>query len=153
MKSSVKPTRIIGCMLISVPLCFCSICFLSWWSFPPTEFLARLYLDRVIAGDSKGAASVAYFHRPSDLCDQSLLKQDAIKDIAQFGGAEIKNLTVSIFHGKGSDENYETATMTFEYRKPNQAQWLNGKIRLESGANYWGIRFICDNMMYDHPYP
>lgn len=125
---------------------------MSWWSFPPTDFLARLYLSRVVAGDYKGASSVAYFHRPEDLCDQDI-EEDAIKDITKFGGAEIRNLAITIYNVTGSDNNWQSATVNFEYRKPNQAQWSNGEMRLESDANYWGIRFICDNMMYGHPYP
>ncbi len=150
-----RVSKVFGYLFIlSVIPCLCSFCgligYLTFEGFPPTEILARLYLMKVIAGDANGASDLAFLQRPDDICLR-IAKQDALRDIAQFGGAEVKDLSISIYHGTGSDDYFETAMMTFKYRKSNQEQWSDGKILLESDANYWGLRYLCGNLEYHGP--
>ena len=80
--------------------------------FPPTETLARRYLDAVIAGDIEAAVALAGSN-PYCLTD---MRKSATRHIAILRGTEVKNVQIDVQGGRGSDESLEFATIRFEYR-------------------------------------
>lgn len=91
-------------------------------SYPSTTHLAKQYLSAVVDSDEKQAGRLADFG-----CKEPV-RNHAREDIHKFGGAEIRNVTVRIENGTGSDTEIEFAWVNFEHRKNSQAVWQPGKI-------------------------
>ncbi len=138
---------LLGCMAIAIPVCLIATCLLSFLFFPPTDILGRLYLWRVQVRD---AESVTILAGPESEC-LDFIKQDASQDIARFGGSDIQDVQVSIQNGTGSSDTFQVAVVTFKYRKPGRTLWSSGVMRLETDANYWGVRYLCGNLNYHGP--
>jgi len=103
-------------------------------SYPSTETLARKYTDAIIDGDVERAVELA-----SPGC-RRLVEEDAQQDIQQYGGAEVRDIRVEVVDGTGSDEEYQIAFVTFEYRPESQTTWQAGKISLSTDYEPIGFR-------------
>jgi hypothetical protein len=134
--------------MVSILLCCGATAFvLGLVSFPPTETLASRYLHAVINGDVEAATGLA----GSEVGCRRILQEDIRMDIAQFGGAEIQNVTIEVLGGGGSDDEIEVAIVRFEYREPSQSEWQRGEMCLLTDHAVPGFRYICGNLNYHGP--
>jgi hypothetical protein len=93
---------------------------------PSTSNLAKRYLNAVITRDIERATSLT-----SSYC-KPLIRNEAQVDIAKFGGATVRNISIKTKSGNGSDEEVEFAYISFQYRQGNQASWQFGKISIHT---------------------
>jgi hypothetical protein len=91
---------------------------------PTTQALTQKYLDAVLQQDAEVAVALA------ETGCQRQVRQKAQKDIAHFGGAQIRNIAIQITHGTGSEETVEFGWATFDYRQSDQTEWQSGKIEV-----------------------
>jgi hypothetical protein len=109
-------------------LCFWCVAGVVGIAFPSTEVLARDYLEAVIDKDAEAAAATSL---TSDAGCQTITLEDAHKDIDEFGGTDVQDVTVIVVPNiYGSDDGIEVAEMIFRYRKSGEANWQDGKMRL-----------------------
>ncbi|UBF23614.1 hypothetical protein K9N68_17705 [Kovacikia minuta CCNUW1] len=112
-------------LLFFVPLGIFILCIASYlYPGASTSNLAKRYLNAVIANDAEQAASLA-----SSYC-KPLIRDKAREDIPKFGGATVRDISIKIKSGNGSDEEVEFAYISFQYRKGNQTSWQLGKISI-----------------------
>lgn len=109
-----------------------------WWirSYPSTTRLAKQYLEAVIDSDEEQASRLA------DFGCKELVRNYAREDIHRFANAEIRNVTVRIENGTGSDTGVQFAWVNFEYRKNSQAVWQSGEVGVMTDFEGMGRRHL-----------
>ena len=110
---------------------------------PPTDTLARSYLDAVSHGNINAAVALA---NAGDQVCKNLMQQSAQRDIQLLNGAEVRNVQIAVQPGEGSSESVEFATISFEFRLSPQMAWESGKLHLttDHDRNYLGTpRYAC----------
>lgn len=105
-------------------------------SYPSTTHLAKQYLYAVVDSDKNQAARLADFG-----CKEPV-RNDAREDSHEFGDAEIRNVSVRVENGTGSDTEVEFAWVNFEYRKNSQASWQSGEVRVMTDFEGIGMRHL-----------
>jgi hypothetical protein len=136
-------------VLCSLLGCTLFLFFGSTISFPPTETLAQRYLEAVINEDLEAAASLAGSGKGCG--GGASLRDDAWKDIAIYGGTEVRNVRIEVHFNTGSDESLEFAIVEFEYCRPGQSVWHRGEMRLMTDHKTLGFRYLCSNLKYQGP--
>jgi hypothetical protein len=138
-------------------------------AFPSTESLARQYVTAVINRDSNAGVELAdpnLFELSPELsnipeiskltealqfCSPKTLEDSVQQDIARFGGAEIRNLTIEVLNGTGSDDELQVAHVVFGFRRPDESEWRRGEMRLITDYNPPGPgihrRYLCTNTL------
>jgi hypothetical protein len=134
-------------VFVAVLCCGFVGCSLGLISYPSTGKLAKRYLNAVKNGDAQAAADLA---GSKNGCRQQMYL-DARMDIAQFGGAEIRNVNIEVQHGTGSDNQIQFAKVEFEYRRPDRSEWDRGEMRLMTDSDVPGFRYLCGNLEYHGP--
>lgn len=105
-------------------------------SYPSTTHLAKQYLYAVVDSDENQAVRLA-----NSGCKEPV-RNDAREDIHKFGGAEIRNVSVRVESGTGSDTEVEFAWVNFEYRKNGQAVWQLGEVGITTDFEGIGLRHL-----------
>lgn len=105
-------------------------------SYPSTDYLAKQYLHAVVDSDENQAVRLADFS-----CKESV-RNDAREDIHRFGGAKIRNVSVRIESGTGSDTGVEFAWVNFECRKSSQVVWQHGEVGITTDFEGIGLRHL-----------
>jgi hypothetical protein len=113
-------------------------------SLPLTRTLARHYPRTVLNGNLEAAVALA----GSEAVCQRAVWRHAETDIAQFGGAEVRDVTIGILFNTGSDDEIQFAIVECEFRKPGQTEWQYGEVRIMTDYSVPGIRHICGNFMH-----
>ncbi len=68
--------------------------------------------------------------------DNGCVHAQFVKDIAQYGGAEVQNVAVKEQWDSGnSDAQLEVTSIKFDYRSTTEASWQSGEIRLLTATN------------------
>ncbi len=114
---------------------------------PPSQIIAQQYLDAVTRKDNQSAIDLA---NSEPFCETAV-KEDVKKDISQFGGAEIRNVSISVAGGTGSSDTVQFASIQFEYRKASSHAWERGEMRLMTDSNLTIFRRLCGNLEYHGP--
>lgn len=99
--------------------------------FPKSKTLAHRYLDAVVKADPQAAM------RLMDDTDPWFIpcyEQDILLDIIEYGHAEIRGVRMQLFGPGGSDDSVQTVDITFQYLKPGQTQWQDGKLVIMTDA-------------------
>jgi hypothetical protein len=84
----------------------------------------------------------------SEAVCQRAVWRHAETDIAQFGGAEVRDVTIGILFNTGSDDEIQFAIVEFEFRKPGQTEWQYGEMRIMTDYFVPGIRYICGHFTH-----
>ena len=122
----------------------CIVCTgLTCGLIPPTELLARLYLNAAVNKN----ADIAVFLAGSDPTCSDHVREDIQKDIQKFGGTEIRNLEVGVAYNTGSDEGLQFALLEFEYRQSDQHEWQHREMRVMTDHSAFGFRYLCGNIL------
>ncbi len=77
---------------------------------------------------------------------QQAARERAQKDIDQFGNSEVRNIAVEVGYGSGSDDQFQYARVTFEYRKRSETNWQDGQIQILTDHAVPGFRYTCGNV-------
>jgi hypothetical protein len=105
-----------ACLVLYGP---CAVLFFAQMTqvvaFPSTDSIARQYFAAIVRRDVEAAARLGATAR-CPCSDTGLLQSDIEHDIARFGGAQIRNLAITIRDSTGSDESPQFALLNFEYR-------------------------------------
>ncbi len=142
----VSITLVVG--IVGLLLCCGFVgCSLGLISYPSTGTLAKRYLNAVQKGDTQAATGLA----GSDNGCRGQMYLDAKRDIAQFGGAEIRNVNIRVRYGTGNDNQIQFAIVEFEYCKPGQSEWEQGEMSLLADSDVPGFRYLCGNLKYHGP--
>jgi hypothetical protein len=68
--------------------------------------------------------------------DNGCVHAQFVKDIVQYGGAEVKNIVVKEQWDSGnSDAQFEVTSIRFDYRSTAKPSWQSGEIRLLTATN------------------
>ncbi len=126
--------------LLVIVLACGSFLYLTFFSFPSTETIAQKYLDAIIHKDIGAVLRLAI---PDDNLCQSNLMYIALRDIAKFGGAEVRGISVTVTGPEGSDEDIQWASIEFQYRETSQTEWENGKMVISTDHSAPGLRYTC----------
>jgi hypothetical protein len=113
-------------------------------SLPLTRTLASHYLRAVLNGNLEAAVALA----GSEAVCQRAVWRHAETDIAQFGGAEVRDVTIGILFNTGSDDEIQFAIVECEFRKPDQTEWQHGEVRIMTDYSVPRIRYICGNFTH-----
>jgi hypothetical protein len=113
--------------------------YLSFFSFPPTETIAQNYLDAIIHRDIEAVLKLG----SSDFLCQNNLKNTALGDIDQFGGAVVQKVSISVHGPSGSRDEIQWASIAFEYRASGQAEWKHGEMIISTDHEAPGLRYTC----------
>ncbi len=113
--------------------------YLSFVSFPPTDAIAQNYLDAIIRKDIE---AVLRLGSSNPLC-QNNLKNTALSDIDQFGGAVVRGVLISVHGPSGSRDEIQWASIEFEYHKSDQAEWKHGEMIISTDHEVPGLRYTC----------
>jgi hypothetical protein len=146
------PLIILHALLFAVLCVLCGVLTIPFWScisFPSSETLARRYLKAVINEDLEAAAGLVGSGEGCG-CGASL-RDDAWKDIAIYGGTEVRNVRIEVHFNTGSDESLEFAIVEFEYCRPGQSVWHRGEMRLMTDHKTLGFRYLCSNLKHQGP--
>ncbi len=126
--------------LVIILVCCVSPLFL-FFSFPPTDWMTRIYFDGVIEGNLDKALIFSRDSYRFPICRKGM-SEDALNDIKQFGGSEVRNVDIKVEEGGGSDETIQIGRVSFEYRKPGNVAWQKGYTRIITTYDF-GFRFTC----------
>ena len=137
-KAIVTLIAVIGAALL---LCL-GLAFMTWMSFPPTEWLTRYYFDAVVSGDLARATLFSPDSKASMFCTNAS-EARARDDIQQFGAAAVRNVSVLIRANDGNDDAIEYGSVDFEYRKPGESVWRAGHILVQTRHYGLGFRYTC----------
>jgi hypothetical protein len=88
------------------------------YSFPTSETLANGYLGEVTHGTARELDT------PFLQCTASYIQHDG----AQYSGAEVRGVRVTVSQGTGSSDTVEFPSITFQYHLSNTSEWQNGSI-------------------------
>lgn len=116
--------------------------FMTWISFPPTDWLTRNYFEAVVSGDLVRATLFSPNSISSTLCANASMVR-ARDDIQQFGATAVRSVSVRVRANDGNDDAIEYGSVDFEYRKPGESVWRAGHILVQT-RHYWlGFRYTC----------
>ncbi len=118
------------------------LAFMTWISFPPTDWLTRNYFDAVISGDLVRATLFSPDSISSTLCAKASVAR-ARDDIQQFNAAAVRNVSVLVRANDGNDDAIEYGSVDFEYRKPGDGVWRAGHILVQTRHYGLGFRYTC----------
>lgn len=122
-------------------LCAC-LAFMTWMSFPPTDWLTRNYFDAVISGELARATMFSPDSMSSTICAEASTAR-ARDDIQRFGAAAVRNVSVLVRANDGNDDAIEYGSVDFEYRKPGESVWRAGHILVQTRHYGLGFRYTC----------
>lgn len=133
-----------GYLLIAVSgVVFITFCYLGmefmYGMIPRPATLARQYLQAIV---NKDLAAIEQMAGSDPGCREST-KQDAELAIAQYGGAEIRGVSVEVLPQGGSDRGIRAIRITFEYRASPEMPWQSTSIRMITDSNTPGFRYLC----------
>ena len=129
----------LGVVLIVIVAACGLFLYLSFFSFPPTETMAQNYFDAIIHKDIE---AVLRLGRPDPLC-QDNLKYIALRDIEQYGGTVVQEISITINGPVGSDEEIQWARIEFQYHEIGQTVWKQGKMVISTDHEVPGLRYTC----------
>ena len=112
---------------------------LSFVSYPSTKTLGQRYLAAVINEDLSAATDLA---RSKEEC-RAALREAALEDINEFGGAEVRNVSIGLEYNDGSDNEIQFAMVEFEYLRPGNEAWQSVSMRLYTDHDVPGFRYLC----------
>lgn len=132
---------LVGVLVVALTLCLsCGLLlYLSFVSFPPPRVIGQRYLAAVISEDLTAATELA---RSKKEC-RAVLREAALEDIDEFGGADIRNVSVHVEYNDGSDDEIQFAVVEFEYHRPGNEVWQSASIRLQTDHDVPGLRYLC----------
>ena len=139
MDSRAKGSIGLGVVLVAIVAACGLFLYLSFFSFPPTETIAQNYLDAIIHKDVK---AVLRLGSSGPLC-QNNLKNTARRDIDQFGGAVVREISITVDGPSGSDEEIQWARIEFQYHEIGQTEWKHGKMVISTDHEVPGLRHTC----------
>jgi hypothetical protein len=146
MKNNSK--RLIGgslTLIIIVPCCV--LLYFSFISYPSTKTIANRYLQAIVREDSESALELG---RSREYC-QDELRASISTDIEEFGGSELRDVTIEVHGNTGSDDELQFAEIRFAYRHPNQEEWQTAEMKLGTDHDVPGLRYLlCGNMLSGH---
>jgi hypothetical protein len=122
--------------LVIITSC-CLFLYFSFISYPSTYAIADQYLKAVIDENYEAAIKLGRSY-----C-QEAVQETALRDIEQFGRAEIRNVVAEVRASTGSDDEIQFAEIKFEYRKRAQTEWQSGKLRVLTDHEVPGFRYFC----------
>ena len=140
-----KLAKTIAVLSITITLSCCLFLFFSVVSFPSTKAIANQYLSAILSEDFDNAIELA---RSNERC-RDLLQESALQDINQFGGVDIRELTIEIRGNSGSDDEMQFAWVEFEFLEPYKSEWQLGLMVLVTDHEVPGFRYLCGNTVHD----
>ncbi len=115
---------------------FCAYALFALGVFSPsTDTLARQYLEAVVKSDLDAISKLTGDQ------DSLLIRRDAPRHIAQYGGSEVRNIVVET--RPTMNEHDDIVTITFEYHQPGQADWQVGTVFVIVSPRRLGVRRVC----------
>jgi hypothetical protein len=95
---------------------------------PSAERLGHEYLQAVIQKNSN------YIGKDNE--DNQCAHGQLLRNIAQYDGAEVRNIVASgQWESGNSDHQFEVTSIRFDYRFPRNPSWQSGEIRLMTATN------------------
>ncbi len=137
------PWRTIIWMILSTVCSCCLLLYFSFVSYPSTKSIARAYLLAIANEDLETA--MRWVTESSGCYDLAL--ESALKDVGQYGGSEIRNLSLEVYYNSGSDDEIQVAFVNFDYRKHDESEWQNGEMKIFTDHEVPGFRYTCGNML------
>ncbi|MBE9118550.1 hypothetical protein IQ249_21920 [Lusitaniella coriacea LEGE 07157] len=104
--------------------------------YPSSAFLAKRYFRAIL--QQKEERAVNLLNRGCGFSTRTVAQDN----ITQFGGSKVRNMTINVQNGMGSDDRYQLASIHFEYRRNSSADWETGRFGIGTTANSWGIRYL-----------
>ena len=121
----------------------CAFLYFSLISYPSTKTIANRYLQAIIGEDYETALELG---RSREYC-QDELRESILMDIEEFGGSEVRDVTIEVYGNTGSDDELQFAEIRFAYRHPNQEDWQAAEMNLATDHEVPGFRYLlCGNM-------
>lgn len=132
---------LVGVSVVALTLSLvCGLFFyLSFVSYPSTKAIGQRYLAAVINENLTAAIDLA---RSKEEC-RAALQEAALEDIKEFGGAEVRNVSIDLKYSDGSDNEIQFAVVEFEYNRPGHAGWQSVSMRLFTDHDVPGFRYMC----------
>jgi hypothetical protein len=134
--------RTCAIVLLLLSTSCCGVLPFGWFSFPPTGWITRHYFDAIVAGDLTEAMKYTAAHSRFPGCVEAT-QQEAQGDINAFGGAEVRNIVITVLGSGGSDHTIQVGRVQFEYRRPGEAQWQPGYTQVLTTYDEFGFRYTC----------
>lgn len=139
MDSRAKGSIGLGVVLVTIVAACGLFLYLSFFSFPPTETIAQNYLDAIIHKDVEAALRLG----SSDPLCQNNLTNTALRDIDQFGGVVVREISITVDGPSGSAEEIQWARIEFQYHEIGQTEWKHGKMVISTDHEVPGLRYTC----------
>ena len=139
----IRKTIAIAVVVLGAALLLCAcLAFMTWMSFPPTDWLTRNYFDAVISGDLARATMVSPDSMSSTICAEASTAR-ARDDIQRFGAAAVRNVSVLVRANDGNDDAIEYGSVEFEYMRRSDGIWRAGRILVQTRHYEIGFRYTC----------
>lgn len=129
-------------ILLLVGIASCGVLLFGWFSFPPTAWIIRNYVDAIIASDLEKALTDTGNIGLWTSCTAAT-KAAALEDMALFGDSEIRNLKLEVVGSGGSDQTIQVGRAYFEYKKLGESTWQAGYTQLLTTYHSFGFRYPC----------
>ena len=134
---------VVRTVILLIPLFGCIFLCFGFFSFPPTEWITRNFFEAVIARQMWRALAFSTSPKYPDCIHYA---ETAARDyIAQYGGAEVRNISVTVVGGGGSDDSIQLGRVEFEYRKSGESNWNQGEVRVITSFDDFCFRYTCGN--------
>jgi hypothetical protein len=134
---------IIRTVILLIPLFGCIFLCFGFFSFPPTEWITHNFFEAVIAYQMWRAVAFSY-NQNHPGCVYST-ETAARGYMAQYSGAEVRNVSITVFGSGGSDESIQSGHVTFEYHMPREAIWNQGNMHVVTSYDDFSFRYVCGN--------
>ncbi|MHB1355880.1 MAG: hypothetical protein ACYCZF_07865 [Anaerolineae bacterium] len=99
--------------------------------FPRSKTLAHRYLAAVVKADPQAAMRLM---DDTDPWFVPCYEQGILLDIVEYGHAEVRGVRMELFGPGGSDDSVQSVNVTFQYLKPGQSDWQDGKLVIMTDA-------------------
>jgi hypothetical protein len=132
---------VVGVLVVALALSLsCGLfLYLSFVSYPSPKVIGQRYVAAVVNEDLSAAPDLA---RSKEEC-RAALREDALEDIDEFGGAEVRNVSIGLEYNDGSDDGIQFAVVEFEYLEPGNEAWQSSSMRLVTDHDVPGLRYLC----------
>ena len=128
-----------GLFVLALILVCGAFFFFVFVSYPSTKAIGNQYLRAVTEGDLEAAVRLANQHEDC----REWVAEAARQDIKEFGGDEIRNVSIQTEYNDGSDDELQFAEIEFEHRDSDQAEWQVVSMRLTTDYDVPGFRYLC----------
>jgi hypothetical protein len=133
-----------GSLILIIVLPCCALLYFSFISYPSTKTIANRYLQAIISEDFEAALELG---RSREYC-QDELRASISMDIEEFGGTDIRDVTIEVHGNTGSDDELQFAEIRFAYPQPNREEWQTAEMKLGTDHDVPGLRYLlCGNML------